>query len=151
MEQEISSHIGFVQSVYDGNRDENYSFLYQLLIERTPNESISHKGMPTWKQHEDFLNRTPYKGFYIIYKDSTTPVGSVYISYSNEIGIHIQYKYRKQGFGKLGIAKIIEMHPELFYLANINPLNEKSINLFQSLGFSHIQNTYKLEIKNVIS
>lgn len=149
MEQkiEVDTSIAFVQSIYHGNKDENYSFLYQLLVEREPHESISHNDMPTWKQHEEFLSRSPYKGWYLIWKDPLTPVGSVYITFTNEIGVHIAKKYRGQGFGTLGIAKIMEMHKEQFFLANINPANTKSIDLFQKYGFKHIQNTYKLERK----
>ena len=29
------------------------------------------------------------------------------------------------------------------FIANINPLNTKSIEMFERLGFKHIQNTYK--------
>lgn len=115
------------------------------MEEREPHESISHKGLPTWQEHIDFINRIPYKGWYIIKEDERI-IGSVYLSYNNEIGIHILKFYRRSGFASIAIELLMEKHPEKFYLANINPANEKSIKLFNKLGFSHIQNTYKLSI-----
>ncbi len=39
--------------------------------------------------------------------------------------------------------KLMEAHPRKKYLANINPANERSIHMFEKLGFKHIQNTYE--------
>lgn len=132
-----------LDSVYN-KKDLYFSTIYQLLGEREENESISHNGMPTWQQHTEFVERRPYKGWYIILVEDK-PVGSIYISFSNEIGISIFKRDRRKGYGKAAIELLMLRHIESFYLANINPMNTKSIDLFQGhLGFKHIQNTYKL-------
>jgi len=136
-----------LESIYSRtNKDAAYSALYQLLAERQPYESISHVGMPTIKEHEDFLNRKPYKGWYLIIQGEGNVVGSIYLSFQNEIGIAIFNRHRRNGYGKEAIKKLIEMYPnERYFLANINPINEKSEKLFQKLGFILIQHTYKYD------
>lgn len=137
-----------LKSVYEtAKRDENLSLLYRLLVERKAHESISHIDMPTWGEHSKFVDTKPYKGWYIIVSDSE-PVGSIYITYQNEIGIHILDDYRKKGIGTAALAELMAKHQERFYLANINPANEKSVKFFtEKHAFKHIQNTYKLERK----
>lgn len=147
-----------LDSIYsDGCHDSDsvHSFLYRLLAERAPTESISHNDMPTFGQHVDFIKRKPYKGWYLVKATVNedgiyTPIGSVYLSFRNEIGVAILSTYRRNGYGKAAIKLLMSMHStEKFFLANINPDNAKSIMLFRDkLGFSIIQETYKLERKN---
>lgn len=133
--------------------DKNCSLLYQLLGERKSYESISHNDMPTWKEHEEFVRRKPYKGWYIIHEDlnaeqQNIPVGSIYLSHKNEIGIAIFEKYRKMGFASKAIKELIRLYYyEKYFYANINPMNEKSINLFKKLKFELLQQTYIIEGK----
>lgn len=139
-------------NVHTGDRDRINSILYQLLAEREEYESISHNTMPTYGQHCSFVERKPYKGWYLIYDKETklgpTIVGSVYISFSNEIGIAIFKKHRRKGYAREAIKLLMISHPEQSYLANINPMNEKSIALFKDLGFGIIQETYMLRSKS---
>lgn len=116
--------------------------LYNMLAEREPHETISHSRMPTLEEHKAFVMRVPYKGWYFIHNNDAI-VGSIYITYANEIGIHITKPNRRCGYAELAIAVLIKLHKEKFYLANINPNNEKSVRLFTKIGFGHIQNTYK--------
>ena len=138
-----------LNSIYNDDQNKSYGLLYQLLVERENYESISHSGMPTIKEHTDFIDRLPYKGWYIVYGSldgkTLTPVGSVYLSYKNEIGISVLKKYRRKGFGENAIKELIKMYPEVNYYANINPANSKSIELFKKLGFITVQYTMKLE------
>ena len=60
--------------------------LYQLLQERTPATNISHREMPTWDAHIRFIQSRPYKAWFIIQEDEN-PVGSIYLSKTNEIGV----------------------------------------------------------------
>lgn len=144
-----------LESVYvrDVDRDKNYSILYQLLGERKSYESISHNDMPTWQEHDAFVKRKPYKGWYIIYEDIdakqlNVPVGSIYLSYSNEIGIAIFEKYRRMGFAANAIIDLIRLYSqEKYFYANINPMNDKSIKLFTGLKFELLQHTYRIEGK----
>ena len=45
-------------------------FLYELLSERNPNANISHKKLPTYKQHVKFVMSKPYFKWYIIKNNS---------------------------------------------------------------------------------
>ena len=146
-EGKLRVHVMFLESIYAGNVDEAYSYLYQLLMEREDHESISHNDMPTWKEHEQFIDRRPYKSWSLIHIDVTTVVGSIYLTHKNEIGVHIFKKYRRNGYGEAAIRELIKTHLERSFYANINPVNQKSIDLFTKLEFTHIQNTYKLERK----
>ena len=124
--------------------------LYNLLEEREPGQSISHKKMPTRKEHKRFvsnlhyLSKCPYKAWYFIQQPNFGEiVGTVYLTYEREIGVAIFKRFHRRGYGKAAVQLIMAMHPGEF-LANINPSNQKSIEFFEKIGFKHIQNTYRL-------
>lgn len=119
------------------------SYLWRLLSERTPEQSISHKAMPTWDEHVSFIESRPYEAWYLIEAVlenvddvalHTEIVGATYLSKQREIGIGIFSQYRGNGYGKHAVRTLMARHPGRF-LANINPANEPSIQLFRSLGF----------------
>lgn len=118
--------------------------LWRILKERTPETNISHKGMPSWERHIAFIESKPYHAWHFLIHDDEI-VGSAYLSKHNEIGVFIFKDHHGRGFGKKAIALIMGLYPRKHYLANINPKNEKSIKLFEGLGFHHIQNTYEIE------
>ena len=117
--------------------------LFELLRERTPEQSISHKGMPTWDKHCLFISSHPYVAWYLITVDDV--VGSVYLTLKDEIGIFIFNEYHSKGYGSQAIKLLMEKHPRDRYLANMNPENYKSSGMFMKLGFKHIQDTYVYE------
>ncbi len=116
--------------------------LYRLLEERKPSESISHRSMPSYEQHCRFVDSNPYLGWYLVHADGEV-VGATYITKERELGIGIFIAHRGKGYAKAALKIVMNKHPGRF-LANINPANEKSINLFSKLGFSRIQSTYEL-------
>src|SRR5882724_9540483 len=61
--------------------------LWRLMEEREPHENISHKRMPTWREHEDFVCSVPYAAWYLICDEE--PVGGVYLTRQREIGIGV--------------------------------------------------------------
>ena len=124
----------------------DYRFLYQILKEREINTNISHKKMPTYNEHIDFVQSKPYSKWYIIYF-GRKKVGSVYISKQNEIGIFIKRKFLKKGIGTRVLKIILEKNPKKRFLANINPKNKKSIEFFKKNGFKLLQKTYELQVK----
>jgi len=124
----------------------DYRFLYQILKEREINTNISHKKMPTYNEHIDFVQSKPYSKWYIIYF-GRKKVGSVYISKQNEIGIFIKRKFLKKGIGTKVLKIILEKNPKKRFLANINPKNKKSIEFFKKNGFKLLQKTYELQVK----
>lgn len=120
------------------------ALLYRLLEEREPDVNISHKAMPSWRQHLAFIRSRPYRAWYLIEADGGY-VGAVYLSRQNEIGVFVLREHRGKGYGSAAVRKVMERHRSVKrFLANINPRNQRSIALFSDLGFRHIQNTYEL-------
>lgn len=117
--------------------------LYELLAERTPEQSISHKHMPTMEEHAFFIGGRPYLHWYIAL-DGDEWVGAVYLSKQREIGVSIRGDCRGKGYGSAAVMELMRLHPGKF-LANMNPANEASEHLFKALGFKLIQHTYALE------
>ncbi len=116
------------------------AMLYTLLKERTPKQSISHRGMPTMKAHMAFYLSRPYAAWYLIV-EKTECVGAIYLTHAGEIGIQIYTMCKGNGYGPKAIKLLMKQHDRVQYLANINPANEPSIRMFEKLGFTHIQNT----------
>lgn len=116
--------------------------LYELLKEREPHVNISHKRMPTFKQHRLFVRSAPYAYWYLI-EVGKHYVGSIYLTRVNEIGIFLFAQHRDKNHGPKAIRQLIDKHPRDRYLANVNPANTKSIRLFRRLGFKPLQNTYE--------
>lgn len=120
----------------------DFQFLYELLSERDPRANISHKKMPTYKEHLKFIKSKPYSRWYIIYYNNEK-TGSIYLSKQNEIGIFIKNEMQGKGIGRNALKLIMEKNGPGRYLANINPKNKKSIQFFKKNGFKLIQYTYE--------
>jgi len=118
------------------------AFLYRLLAERTPEESISHRALPTLEEHRKFVGSHPYMHWYLM-EVSDIPVGACYLTWRREIGIFRLRLYKGLGYGRQAVVLLMKKHPGKFY-ANVNPLNTASQYLFQSLGGKVIQWTYEL-------
>ncbi|HDY86915.1 MAG TPA: N-acetyltransferase [bacterium] len=117
-------------------------FLYEVLKKRTPEQSISHKKMPSLKEHAAFFHSHPYLAWYLI-KEGEDYVGSTYLTKNHEIGIFILNEFHGNGYGDSAVKAIMQLWDGPFY-ANINPDNVSSIDFFKKLGAKHIQNTYLL-------
>lgn len=127
-------------SIY--NVPDHKSLLYSLLLERTPEQSISHKEMPSLSEHIRFIESEPYKAWYMI--DVTEKyVGAIYLTHFDEIGVFIFNKHKGNGYAKEAIAELMKIHPGR-KLANVNPANIPSYRLFESLG-KVIQHTFLIE------
>jgi hypothetical protein len=120
------------------------SFLFELLKNRTQFENISHKNIPTFKNHEKFVNSKPYFKWYIIYED-LTKIGSAYITNQNEIGIHFISIREQENFFLESLKNIMTKHPRKRFLININPKNKKLKKIIEKNHFKLIQHTYELE------
>lgn len=118
--------------------------LYELLGERLPSESISHRGMPTWPQHVDFVRSEPYAAWYAI-EAAAQYVGAVYLSKADEIGIGVFRSFQHRGYARSAILALMQRHPRQRYLANVNPSNGTSASMFRGLGFELVQHTYAKE------
>ena len=124
---------------------DRHRILYNLLRERDALVNISHKLLPTWDKHVQFVESRPYQNWWFIYAGEQE-VGACYLSHQNEIGIFIFKSRQGKGYGKEAIKAVIEKHGPGRYLANINPHNERSLGVFAKLGFKKIQETYELNI-----
>ena len=127
----------------DPDSVQHCALLYSLLSERTPEQSISHKEMPTYEQHLAFVDSKPYGAWYVVVA-GMEEVGATYLTRQNEIGIAIFKAHRGNGYAKEAIQELMKLHDGPF-LANINPRNGASIGLFRNLDFNLIQETYKHE------
>ena len=119
------------------------SILYDLLKERTPEQAISHKAMPTMEEHAEFVHSRPYLAWYLIQNEDGEYVGSTYLSKHREIGIFLFRKYQGRGYGSKAVSALMSRWPGRF-LANINPQNIESQRFFENLGAKLIQYTYEL-------
>ena len=50
-------------------RKSDAGFLFELLLQRSSKENISHKKMPTYEEHIKFIISKPYYKWYIVKKD----------------------------------------------------------------------------------
>lgn len=139
----------------DPGNEAHLKALYELLEERTPEQSISHKAMPTWEEHLHFVERYRPRGPIERWGDSyldwclvdnfESIVGAVYLTSRYEIGVSIFRKCQRRGFGQSAVTMLVQKHAPLQFLANINPANEASRRMFEKLGFRTIQHTLALE------
>lgn len=119
-------------------------FLYNLLEERDPNANISHKKMPSLKEHEKFVCSKPYSKWYIIMLKGEK-IGSIYLSKQDEIGIFLKKNVQGKKLGKLALNLIMEKNHRKRFLANVSPKNKNSAKFFKQNGFKLIQHTFELE------
>jgi RimJ/RimL family protein N-acetyltransferase len=120
----------------------DHRFLYEILRERVPIVNISHRKMPTYKQHVQFVISKPYSKWYVVYFEGKK-IGSIYISKQDEIGIFLKKGMQSKGIGDVVLQLLIKNNSRPRYLANINPKNKKSIKFFKKNGFHLIQYTYE--------
>ncbi len=121
-------------------------FLYNQLKERDPMINISHKKMPTYAEHSQFVLSKPYPKWYIVIHKNKK-IGNTYLTKTNEIGIFILKSIKINGIGRIVLEEIMKMNPRSRYLANVSPKNDKSSNFFKKNGFKLIQYTYELTKK----
>jgi RimJ/RimL family protein N-acetyltransferase len=119
-------------------------FLYDLLKLRMdePELNISHRALPPYHNHVQFVRDNPYAAYYIV-DVLGVPAGAAYLTRQNEIGVYLLPDRRGKKYGPAAVAQVMEENPREKYLANINPRNEISQLVFERLGFRLIQYTYE--------
>ena len=120
-------------------------FLFDLLKQREGIVNISHKSLPTWEEHVEYIKNNTYQSWEIIWVDNAR-IGDIYLTDRDEIGIFLDKKFQSNGYGSIAITEFMKKNGKKRYLANINPTNYKSIQFFGKHGFIHIQNTYHKKI-----
>ncbi len=119
-------------------------FLYELLLERSPKISISHRKMPNYIQHTKFVTSKPYAFWYILFENGKK-IGSVYLTALNEIGISLVKQGKRKGLEEEVLKIIMEKHSGKRFFVNISPKNKKLELLVKKFGFKMIQKTYEFE------
>lgn len=118
--------------------------LYRLLQEREPHVNISHRRMPSWKEHLRFIAGRPYSAWHLI-KSGDDYVGAIYLTALDEIGIGILTEFRDQNLEIRAVRALMSRHSRKRFLANVNPKNLDWINILErQLKFTLIQHTYEL-------
>ena len=125
--------------------EQDMDFLYELLKEREGIVNISHKELPPFSEHEQFVKSSPYPYWDIILLNNER-IGNIYLTNRDELGIFISKDFQSQGAGSIALQKFMKKVGKKRYLANVNPTNYKSIQFFGKHGFTHIQNTYHKKI-----
>ena len=120
-------------------------FLLDLLKQREGTVNISHKSLPDWEEHIQYVKKHDYQSWDIIWVENTR-IGNIYLTKNNEIGIFIDKKLQFHGYGSKALEEFMKKNGKKRYLANVNPTNYKSIQFFGKHGFIHIQNTYHKKI-----
>ena len=132
-------------------RPDYAQILWALLAEREPHVNISHKEMPTWDEHKRFVEGRPYYDWRFIEVDGVI-VGSVYLTYGVELGIHLFKVNQGLGYGPRAIQSMMQVNGlNRRYLANVAPGNEASKRMWEKLGFTKIQETFALDNRESFS
>ena len=118
------------------------SILYQLLSERTAEQSISHDEMPSFDEHKMFVQSMPYRYWYFIEVDNLY-VGAIYLTRAEEVGLFIFKEHQGIGYGGEALAMFRKKHPGDL-LANVAPDNELAHKFWTQQGGEVVQVTYKL-------
>ena len=121
--------------------EEDAKFLFESLKEREGIVNISHKSLPTWEEHLEFVKNHNYISWDIIIVNNEK-IGNIYLTQRNEIGIFILKKFQGSGIGSEALKLFMKKNGDRRYFANIYPTNFKSIQFFGKHGFNHFQNTY---------
>jgi len=127
---------------------DDYQFMYDMLKERTPEQSISFE-MPTWNQHVRFCNSMPYEAWYII-GENNMRVGNIYLTKKCEWGYFIKKEYQNKGLGTEAMREMAKLHPKKYYYANINPANKIGLHLAKNkFGGKLVQYTFRIPKENL--
>ncbi len=117
-------------------------FLFDLLEKRDSIANISHKKMPSYIQHTQFVKSRPYSKWYIILKEKEK-IGSIYLSKNNEIGLSILESEKTKNTQKIALNELIKKNPRKRFLANVSPKNKNLISFFKKNDFKLIQYTFE--------
>ena len=119
-------------------------FLYELLKNKDPNANISHKKMPSYDEHVEFVMSKPYTNWYIIKYDKKN-VGSIYLSKQDEIGISINTDYEYDQIVKSALKLLMKLNRRKRYLANVGPKDVKSQEFLLKNGFTSLEYVYEIK------
>ena len=119
-------------------------FLYDLLKNKDPNANISHKKMPSYDEHVEFVMSKPYTNWYIIECDKKN-VGTIYLSKQDEIGISINNDYEYDQIVKPALKLLMKLNQRKRYLANTSPKDVSAQEFLLKNGFTSLEYVYEIK------
>ena len=119
-------------------------FLYELLKNKDPSTNISHKKMPSYDEHVEFVMSKPYTNWYIIEYDKKN-VGAIYLSKQDEIGISINNDYEYDQIAETALKLLMKLNPRKRYLANVSPKDKNSQKFLLKNGFTGLEYVYEMK------
>ena len=119
-------------------------FLYDLLKNKDPNANISHKKMPSYDEHVEFVMSKPYTNWYIIEYDKKN-VGTIYLSKQDEIGISINNDYEYDQIVKSALELLMKLNQRKRYLANTSSKDVRSQEFLLKNGFTSLEYVYEMK------
>ena len=119
-------------------------FLYDLLKNKDPNANISHKKMPSYDEHVEFVMSKPYTNWYIIEYDKKN-VGAIYLSKQDEIGISVNNDYEYDQIVKPALKLLMKLNQRKRYLANTSPKDVRSQEFLLKNGFTSLEYVYEMK------
>lgn len=125
----------------------NLKFLYELL--KTREYSISHKEIPSFEEHSNFVQNHPYHKWFIIENQSNL-IGSLYIHKDNSIGLDILNQFEELIPDLLSLLEkrykplpyIKSVRSKNFFL-NVSPKNKRLHDLLISSGYEISQVSFE--------
>jgi len=129
-------------------KKDHIDLLYSLLKQRKI--SISHKSIPSKKNHQEFVSNHPYREWFLVFSEDEA-IGSVYLSKDNSIGIFLKRNDKKEV--KYLIELILKEYKPLkpiksvrgsYFHFNVNPDDKFLIKVLLDLRMKHIQSTFIL-------
>ena len=119
-------------------------FLYDLLKNKDPNANISHKKMPSYDEHVEFVMAKPYTNWYIIEYDKKNG-GAIYLSKQDEIGISISNDYEYDQIVKPALKLLMKLNQRKRYLANTSPKDVSAQEFLLKNGFTGLEYVYEMK------
>lgn len=140
----------YLKSIYRERKATEYLYnVLRIRLEQEPETNISHKAMPTWQAHCEFVRSQPYRAWYLILRKPEHPsndedwLGAIYLTRDREVGVWVDPSFRAKGYGAQALTLLRERWPGRI-LANVNPANTASIKFFERMGARQLQQTYEL-------
>ncbi len=122
---------------------------YEFLKKRQ--NPISHRCLPLYEEHCDFIANHPYRHWFLIWLDDSV-VGTIYLHTDNSIGLDIDVKYQyligdilaktQENYNPLPPIKSVR---NAYFFINISPDNSELIHKIKNYGAIEIQRSFLLD------
>ena len=143
-------NLNFIKVNYS---DSHIKALFKILKDRKINSSISHKKLPTYKEHKKFVLSMPYR-YWLFIRGENINLGSVFVSRNNEISINLlendESTYAEVLHFVINNFKPLKAIPSKRnsnFILNISPKNKFVLNILKKFKIEKVQETYKVDNK----